>query len=275
MECWGASGGKLYGSYETMSTGGRGGYTKGIITLTTARLTSYPTLYVYVGQKGSDWNGPDNPSAYCPASWNGGGAAYNACGGGGATDIRLSTGGTTTSTWNNPTSLASRIMVAGAGGGANDNGFGGAGGGLNGLMGLTSPASSGSSSGSATGGTQSGGGTGNTSGNIGYGGGIADFDGGAGGGGYYGGGQGPTHASGCGGGGSSYISGLSGCATHSSGWTFDGAVTYSGTVAVYTASGPTGNNTTIPDPANNEGNLLAYTKYSVHGYARIILKPYD
>lgn len=147
MECWGASGGKLYGSYEVMSTGGRGGYTKGIITLTTARLTSYPTLYVYVGQKGADWNGPDNPSASCPVAWNGGG--------------------------------------------------------------------------------------------------------------------------------SSYISGLSGCATHSSGWTFDGAVTYSGTVTVYTASGPTGNNTTIPDPAKNEGNLLAYTKYSVHGYARIILKPYD
>ena len=276
MECWGASGGKLYGQYETMSTGGRGGYTKGIITLTTARLTSYPTLYVYVGQKGSDWNGPDNPSANCPVAWNGGGTVtiYNACGGGGATDIRLSTGGATATTWNNSTSLASRIMVAGAGGGANDYGFGGAGGGLEGLIGKTSPAKEGSTAGCGTGGTQIKGGTGQVSGGFGYGGTQTNFDGGAGGGGYYGGGQGTANGAG-GGGGSSYISGLSGCATHSSGWTFDGAVTYSGTVAVYTASGPTGNNTTIPDPAKNEGNLLAYTKYSVHGYARIILKPYD
>ena len=275
MECWGASGGKLYGSYETMSTGGRGGYTKGTIKLTTANISSYPKLYVYVGQKGSDWNGPDNPSANCPTSWNGGGAAYNACGGGGATDIRLSTGNQAASIWNNATSLASRIMVAGAGGGANDYGFGGAGGGINGQIGITSPASEGKSSGSGTGGSQTGGGTGKASGGIGYGGGVSDYDGGAGGGGYYGGGQGSTHASSVGGGGSSYISGLSGCTNHSSGLKFDPAVTYPGTVAVYTASGPTGTNTTIPDPNKVEGQLLAYNQYSVNGYARIIIKPYD
>ena len=273
MECWGASGGKLYGDYETMSTGGRGGYTSGIITLTASIISTYPKFYIYVGQQGDDWR-PDHSS--CSASWNGGGAAYNACGGGGATDIRLQKADATDNTvWNG--NLEFRIMVAAGGGGANDYGFGGAGGGLTGLTGIQSPASSGVAETSATGGTQSAGGTGYASGGFGYGGGDPTRDGGAGGGGYYGGGQSNIGMYGTGGGGSSYISGLSGCTDHSSGLTFSSAVTYSGTEAVYSSTdgGPVGTNTTIPDPAQSQGNLLAYTKYSVDGYARITFMPYD
>ena len=278
MECWGASGGKLYKQYEAKSTGGRGGYTRGVIKLTSKNISDYPTFYVYVGQKGSDWNGPDNDSPYCPVAWNGGGlkTIYNACGGGGATDIRLTPAHATNKTvWN--ANLASRIMVAGAGGGANDYGFGGPGGGLTGEVGIASDVSvKTSTEGNGTGGSQSNCGTGRANGGLGYGGTEEDYDGGAGGGGYYGGGQGTGNYA-TGGGGSSYISGLSGCVVHSSGLKFDPAVTYSGTAASYNASTgrPTGTNTTIPDPNKVEGQLLAYNQYSVNGYARIIIKPYD
>ena len=272
MECWGASGGKLYGAYEAMSTGGRGGYTSGVITLTASNISTYSKFYVYVGQRGDDWS---SAKPYCSASWNGGGAAYNACGGGGATDIRLQKAHASDNTvWNG--NLASRIMVAAGGGGANDFGSGGAGGGLTGLIGIKSgPSAPDVTETNATGGTQSAGGTGWQSGGLGYGGGDPNRDGGAGGGGYYGGGQSNIQSYGTGGGGSSYITGLSGCTAHSSGLTFSSAVTYSGTVAIYTSSGPTGTNTTIPDPAQPQGIFLAYNKYSVDGYARITILPYD
>lgn len=71
LEAWGAQGGN-----GNSSTGGKGGYAKGNITLKKGQ-----TLYIYVGQAGSKPTG----------GWNGGGSAYNTSlgggGGGGATFI--------------------------------------------------------------------------------------------------------------------------------------------------------------------------------------------
>lgn len=113
LEVWGAQGGNLietgYSPYSgsTYGVGGKGGYSKGKVTLNEGE-----TLYIYVGGKGNGTSG----------GWNGGGAGRNAgAGGGGATDIRK--GGTT---------LDKRIIVAGGGGGA-QYGDGGAGGGTNGM----------------------------------------------------------------------------------------------------------------------------------------------
>ena len=99
IEAWGAEGANSYDG-----PGGKGGYVSGNIELSKA-----DNLYVYVGNKGTaDTNG-----------WNGGGVCHitsgTHCGstGGGATDIRVVSGN-----WNDSTSLGSRIMVAGAGGGA-------------------------------------------------------------------------------------------------------------------------------------------------------------
>lgn len=113
LEVWGAQGGSLsetgYSPYRgsTYGVGGKGGYSKGEVTLKAGE-----TLYIYVGGKGNGTSG----------GWNGGGAGRVAgAGGGGATDIRK--GGTT---------LDDRIIVAGGGGGA-QYGDGGAGGGMNGM----------------------------------------------------------------------------------------------------------------------------------------------
>lgn len=103
---------ELWGGGST----GKGAYTSGNI-----RLTSANELYIYVGGGGQQaclygtgggWNGGANPSS-------------SGCSrpGAGATDVRLIGG-----QWNNLESLQSRIMVAGGGGGAeNDNtdGYGG------------------------------------------------------------------------------------------------------------------------------------------------------
>lgn len=116
MELWGAQG----GSYS--ATGGKGAYTSGNIYLKAGQK-----VYVYVGQTG----GND-----LVATYNGGGEAatnYYARAGGGATDIRLSSG-----KWNDFDSLKSRIMVAAGGGGSNGPGYtcdGGAGGALTGYSG--------------------------------------------------------------------------------------------------------------------------------------------
>ena len=102
FECWGASGARD-------GAGGRpgyGAYTYGVITL------SQPTkIYVYVGGKGAVFNG-------------GGRSQFT---GGGATDFRLVDGN-----WNDSESLASRIMVAGAGAGNDTGDIGGDAGGLQG-----------------------------------------------------------------------------------------------------------------------------------------------
>ncbi len=205
IELWGAQG----GSYNTV-IGGKGGYTAGEI-----NLTKGETLYVYVGGEGSDTAG----------GYNGGGMkvvrTQPSTGGGGATDIRLTSG-----TWNDTASLASRIMVAGAGGGAGQ-GDGrsfyapsrlGAGGGLIGETGATTVASSFGITYSGTGGSQTIGGkqveNDYITGGFGYGGDATIkptcCGGNGGGAGYYGGGS-STRGHNAGGGGSSYISGYTGC----------------------------------------------------------------
>ena len=118
MECWGAAGG--YGWTYDGSQYGRGAYTAGDITFTQAQYNSYSNLYVYVGGRGQS-----SHKKRCltrAGGYNGGGTGEedndnndSGGGGGGATDIRVTNG-----TWNDATSLRSRIMVAGGGGGGND-----------------------------------------------------------------------------------------------------------------------------------------------------------
>ena len=134
MECWGAQGGTglTQGVESNPYSGGKGGYSRGIITITSTNIKNYPSLFVYVGQAGSKGVVGSTPAK---GGWNGGGNGYwdntddeAAGGGGGATDIRLVNG-----SWNNIPSLCSRIMVAGGGGGGDHyGGYGGAGGGLKG-----------------------------------------------------------------------------------------------------------------------------------------------
>lgn len=90
FECWGAQG----GTYSSI-VGGKGGYSKGILT-----LENDTNIYIRVGGQGS--------SLSTVAGFNGGGVGtINGRGGGGASDIRI-----------NEDSLYSRIIVAGGGGGA-------------------------------------------------------------------------------------------------------------------------------------------------------------
>jgi hypothetical protein len=197
---WGAQGGSGYST-----TGGKGGYATGEITLTAGQ-----TINIYVGGQGSKASGVASGGGY-----NGGGnggidtqVSQNGGGGGGATDIRI--GGT---------ALSDRVIVAGGGAGGGRNGTTGVGGGNFG----TSSADYNSGKG-GTGGSQVSGGTayitsrGATNGSLGLGGagstGVNAAGGGGGGGGYYGGGGGTStqnHGSGwsAGGGGSSYIGGVS------------------------------------------------------------------
>ncbi|NEM99038.1 glycine-rich protein, partial [Pontibacter burrus] len=98
LETWGAQGGndlKVPNQF-----GGRGGYSKGEVT-----LTAGTTLYIYVGGQGT---GSTNSS-------------WASTGGGGATDIRLINGA-----WNNSDGLYSRIIVAGGGGGRHGENYEGA-----------------------------------------------------------------------------------------------------------------------------------------------------
>ena len=226
IELWGAEGGSGIDSDHTVRKGGTGAYTTGEISLTKGE-----TLYVYVGGKGTD-------SVLGTTSqiggYNGGGAGY--AGGGGATDIRLTSG-----TWNDTTSLASRLMVASGGGGSGRNrsdsdptgsaivgGIGGAGGSLSGNAATLSDSTYLSYQGNGA--TAILGGQGGTTtvsnvtagldGSFGIGGAGGDVNkanrnnGSGGGSGYYGGGGGTACASICAGGagsGSSYISGYTGC----------------------------------------------------------------
>lgn len=198
---WGASGGSGgYCSPYTAGTGGKGGFVKGKIT-----VDKTTNIFIYVGGQGVSANG----CAWVTISggFNGGGYLYTygaGTTGGGASDIRFDSD-----------NLQSRVIVAGAGGGAgiaydsgNNGGLvGGDGGGDVGSCGTCY----GSNSASRSGGNQQNGGNGN-GGNE-YNGGLGkggnghggSHGGGSGGGGYYGGG-GVYHAwcPGCGG--SSYIS---------------------------------------------------------------------
>ena len=214
IETWGAQGGNSrYNINNTgnITYGGLGGYSSGYI-----YLNADDKLYVYTGQLGNN----NIPSGNALASFNGGGSgssdSQGGAGGGGATDIRLVSG-----SWNDATSLNSRIMVAAGGAGASNwhnSVAGGAAGGLvgnNGLLNVSSVEHT-----TATAGTQTSGGlaSGNNgcnlgnNGQFGIGGNSGTTHGSGGGGGYYGGG-----GSGCilngvgsGGGGSSFISGYAG-----------------------------------------------------------------
>ena len=211
----GASGGDV--NYNINSTwpyshtwiGGEGGSV-------TATLSVQPgdTLYIYVGGQG--YSPPASSSSYTSytGGWNGGGTSRGSAGsGGGSSDIRL-----------NGTALTDRIIVAGAGGGAdqshvtlsngvyvnqhtsygNNNGADGGG-----LIGGTGPDSWANAYTYGHGGTQTAGGAGghygyshttSGAGGFGYGGSASGGDVAGGGSGWYGGGSGKA-----GGGGSSYV----------------------------------------------------------------------
>ena len=198
LEVWGAEGALSFGaqSYSSSETrnGGKGGYSKGTVTLTEGEV-----VRIYVGGKPSNHLG----------GWNGGGSntgdTSGSSGGGGATDIRK--GGT---------SLTNRIIVAGGGGGAAAQAEGGSGGGLSGGNGQAvknstsdwgrpgTQTSGGASTGSGTAGTLGQGGRGYNAGGW--------NSSGGGGGGYYGGSGGGNNGA-SGGGGSGYIGGVSGGTT--------------------------------------------------------------
>ena len=211
FELWGAQGND---ANRGRSSGGKGAYTSGIIT-----LEKGTKLYVYVGDHRSD------RSASFNAGTTGGGnsdtangGSTNGYGGGGATDIRLVEG-----SWDNSESLVSRIMVAGGGGGATDYSYaanGGYAGSLVGQDGINGKyPTQGVVNVTPTGGSQTAGGspsaTSNTgaAGSFGKGGNGNGSYGSGGGGGYYGGGGGgyTSNSVDSGAGGSSYISGHAGC----------------------------------------------------------------
>lgn len=224
IELWGAQGGG--------PTGAKGAYAKGTISLTKSQK-----FYVYIGEKNE-----------ITTSFNGGTATGAGYPGGGASDVRLSSG-----VWNDTSSLRSRIIVAG-GGGASSAGVAGPGsyGGLFGGNGVI-----------ATGGTQIAGGTQESSfgnGGFGYGGGGC-----GGGGGYYGGGGG-TCGNG-GGGGSSFISGDDRCnAVDSSGNPTGQSDHYSG--YVFTNTVITAGNASMSAPAGG-----TETGHTGNGYGKITYIP--
>lgn len=114
LECWGAEGGGTDAGSTTK--GGKGGYSVGVLTLTTRTL-----LYVHVGHRGTCTRTNNNTliSGIVSGGYNGGGDAYSdskayyISSGGGASDIRLRT-----------SNLNSRVIVAGGGGGYGKNSHG-------------------------------------------------------------------------------------------------------------------------------------------------------
>lgn len=268
IELWGAQG----GSVQT-SIGGKGGYTSGDISLTDTDI-----LYIQVGESPSGKDGGYNGGATAGA----GTSKAIFAGGGGSTDVRLSSG-----SWNESEGLKSRIMVAGAGAGSGIYQIditGGASGGLEGYSGTLGSCDLTQTHTVATGGTQ-------TSPGYGINGSpsqskfglaiIADASYGTGGGsGYYGGSSGK--ATNCnvsaGAGGSSFVSGHDGC---------DAIDINSDTKIIHTGqpnhySGYVFTNTTIIDGngykwTNEKKDLVGITEpdgtestgHSGNGYARI------
>jgi|GEM_PF-3346389 len=120
LEVWGADGGgrindpSQFPAGGTMFRGGNGGYSRGILT-----LTAQQTVYIYVGGAGGAY-GIQTSGTNHPGGWNGGGgfrqgssAGGDRMGtGGGASDIR-----TTGGAWDLATSLNTRFIVSGGGGG--------------------------------------------------------------------------------------------------------------------------------------------------------------
>ena len=198
LECWGAQGGN--GTNNTSQPGGKGGYSKGIIT-----LNKKTNLYLYTGGQGLNGTTYNSNGATTAGGFNGGGSAtsINSRGsGGGGTDIRIAVD-----------SLYARVLVAG--GGSGSSGYtllaGFAGGGISGKTYNNQDSSSGGSR-YGGGGSQTQGGAANTdysnyatAGSFGQGGnynsGSNTYYGSGGGGGWYGGGG----AIGVGGGGSGYM----------------------------------------------------------------------
>ena len=144
LECWGAQGGNSNQSNGTYGNGGKGGYSTGILNVSTNT-----TIYITVGGQGQ--NGVFNTRT--AGGFNGGGDGYGTHnfgvggGGGGASDISLTSPVFSHSSYfiNNirdTNSLLSRIIVAGGGGSAgydvsNNAANGGAGGGTTGQDGLS------------------------------------------------------------------------------------------------------------------------------------------
>ena len=124
LECWGAQGGNAgwYSYNHSTANGGKGGYSVGVIT-----LSSNTVLYLYSGGQGGSTIGTQpNSQTTASGGFNGGGIAnqMGMAGGGGASDIRIG-----------QNSLYARIIVAGGGGGGGNAGsstemsYGGYGGG--------------------------------------------------------------------------------------------------------------------------------------------------
>lgn len=198
LECWGAQGGN--GTNNTSQPGGKGGYSKGIIT-----LNKKTNLYLYTGGQGLNGTTYNSNGATTTGGFNGGGSttSINSRGsGGGGTDIRIAVD-----------SLYARVLVAG--GGSGSSGYtslaGFAGGGISGKT-YNNQDSSNGGIWWGGGGSQTQGGAANTSysnyttaGSFGQGGnynsGSNTYYGSGGGGGWYGGGG----AIGVGGGGSGYM----------------------------------------------------------------------
>ena len=198
LECWGAQGGN--GTNNTSQPGGKGGYSKGIIT-----LNKKTNLYLYTGGQGLNGTTYNSNGATTAGGFNGGGSATsvnNRGSGGGGTDIRIAVD-----------SLYARVLVAGGGSGSSAYtslaGF--AGGGISGKT-YNNQDSSNGGDWYGGGGSQTQGGAANTSysnyttaGSFGQGGnynsGSNTYYGSGGGGGWYGGGG----AIGVGGGGSGYM----------------------------------------------------------------------
>lgn len=246
IEAWGAQGGKVTASsFVAGSIGGNGGYVSGNLD-----ISKDAKLYVYVGGSGVDGDPTSRAKILIAGGYNGGGSngSFDALspGGGGATDIR-----TTSGNWDDVTSLRSRIMVAGGGGGSGLKCAGAAGGINSGIM-----ASLYGGNGTMTSGGASG--TGYTHyaeqlpGSFGKGGQGGYYGIGAGGAGYYGGGGGAhvtPSTSGGGGGGSSFVSGCSTCNSvnssgnhtgspnHFSGYVFSNIVMIDGTKNMPTHNG--------------------------------------
>ena len=258
LEAWGAQGGG--------ANGGKGAYTSGMI-----YLNEGEKIYVYVGSQGGSNNTVTNIGGYNGGGYSGDYSGSNSYGGGGATDFRLNNG-----TWNDSTSLASRIMVAAGGaGGVNIlTTIGGEGGTLIGGNSTTSNSSFTSSIYSTTGGTQIGAGLSYQSargGSFGQGKQSNTYGwGGGGGSGYYGGstGHGRTGA-----GGSSYVSGYSGCIAIKSATDITPKVTtYSKIEDSYHYSGKIFENATMIDgntsmPTHDGQGTM--TGNSGNGYAKI------
>lgn len=130
LQCWGAQGGSVTGTYAI--AGSKGGYSEGIL-----KLTSKTTLYVFVGGQGTSYtsSASQTSTTVVNGGWNGGGAGVRTAqyssgdtdgrsfprGGGGATDISTVTSDLSYSsgrTTRDSASLLARCIVAGGGAGA-------------------------------------------------------------------------------------------------------------------------------------------------------------